>query len=102
MARAVLLSKAATDVQKAHARRTLDFIWTRFVHEGRVERAPGGLADWPADQWSVIEAELTAGHPDRARKVFARQDTPALRAQGPNPYLDLMRKRLSGPVKKAR
>ncbi|MDD5301965.1 MAG: DUF255 domain-containing protein [Elusimicrobia bacterium] len=95
MARAVLLSKAATPEQKAHARRTLDFIWTRFVHDGRVLRSAGGLADWPADQWSVIEAELAAGRPERARKVFARQDTPALRALGPNAYADALRKRLS-------
>jgi hypothetical protein len=95
MARAVLLSKEATAAQKDHARRTLDFIWTRFVRDGRVSRSAGGLADWPADQWSVIEAELAAGRPERARKVFARQDTPALRAQGPNAYLDALRKRLS-------
>jgi hypothetical protein len=95
MARAVLLSKAASAAQKAHARRTLDFIWTRFVREGRVLRTAGGLSDWPADQWSVIEAELVAGRPDRARKVFTRQDTPALRALGPNAYVDTLRKRLS-------
>jgi uncharacterized protein YyaL (SSP411 family) len=95
MARAVLLSKVASAAQKAHARRTLDFIWTRFVREGRVLRTAGGLSDWPADQWSVIEAELAAGRPDRARKVFARQDTPALRALGPNAYVDALRKRLS-------
>jgi len=94
MARAVLLSQAATPAQKAHARRTLDFIWTRLVRKGRVERTPDGLVDWPVDQWSVIEAELTAGRPDRARQVFAVQDTAALRAQGPNPYLDDLRKRL--------
>ena len=95
MARAVLLSKTATQAQKAHARRTLDFIWTRFVREGRVQRTADGISDWPADQWSVIEAELAAGRPDRARKVFSRQDTPALRAQGPNAYVDALRKRLS-------
>lgn len=95
MARAVLLSKAASPAQKAHARRTLDFIWTRFVRDGRVLRAAGGLGGWPADQWSVIEAELAAGRPERARKVFARQDTFALRALGPNPRLDALRKRLS-------
>lgn len=95
MARATLLSKAATPAQKAHARRTLDFVWTRLVRDGRVQRAPGGLSDWPADQWAVIEAELAAGRPERARRVFARQDTPALRAQGPNAYVDALRKRLS-------
>lgn len=95
MARAVLLSKQASEAQKAHARRTLDFIWTRFVHEGRVLRTVGGLSDWPADQWSVIEAELEAGRRDRARMVFARQDTPALRALGPNAYVDALRKRLA-------
>lgn len=94
MARAVLLSKASTPAQKTHARRTLDFIWTRLVKDGRVQRTPDGLADWPADQWAVIEAELAAGRPERARKVFAVQDTPALRAMGPNSYLDDMRKRL--------
>lgn len=94
MARAVLLSRAATAAQKDHARRTLDFIWTRFVRDGRVLRSSGGLSDWPADQWAVIEAELAAGRPERARKVFARQDTPALRAQGPNAYVDALRKRL--------
>lgn len=72
MARAVLLSKAATSAQKDHARRTLDFIWTRYVRDGRVLRASGGLTDWPADQRSVIEAELTAGRPDRARLVRLR------------------------------
>jgi hypothetical protein len=95
MARAVLLSKAATAAQKSHARRTLDFIWTRFVRDGRVLRSPGGLDDWPPDQWSVIEAELAAGRPARARTVFARQDTPAFRALGPNAYADALRKRLS-------
>lgn len=94
MARAVLRSPAATPAQKAHARRTLDFIWTRFVRDGRVLRSPGGLDDWPSDQWAVIEAELAAGRPERARKVFARQDTPALRAMGPNAYVDTLRKRL--------
>lgn len=94
MARAVLLSKVATHAQKAHARRTLDFVWTRFVVDGHVLRTPGGLPDWPADQWSVLEAELAAGHLDRARKIFARQDTPALRALGPNAYVDALRKRL--------
>lgn len=69
MARAVLLSKVATPVQKAHARRTLDFLWTRFVRDGRVMRTAGGLIDWPADQRSVIEAELAAGRPERARKL---------------------------------
>ncbi|MEK7232361.1 MAG: DUF255 domain-containing protein [Elusimicrobiota bacterium] len=95
MARAVLLSKVASLAQKAHARRTLDLIETRYVHDGRVLRTAGGLSDWPADQWSVIEAELAAGWPERARKVFARQDTPALRAVGPNAYVDALRKRLS-------
>ncbi len=95
MARAVLLSRVSSEAQKAHARRTLDFIWTRLVHDGRVLRTAGGVPDWPADQWSVIEAELAAGHPDRARKVFARQDTPELRALGPNPYADALRRRLS-------
>ena len=94
MARAVLLSKAATPAQKAHAMRTLDFIWTRLVRDGRVRRSPGGIDDWPADQWAVIEAELAAGRPGRARKVFARQDTPELRAQGPNAYVDELRRRL--------
>jgi hypothetical protein len=69
MARAVLLSKAATSAQKAHARRTLDFVWTRFVRGGIVERSAGGLKGWPADQRSVRAAELAAGHPDRARKI---------------------------------
>lgn len=95
MARAILLSKVASEAQKAHARRTLDFIWTRLVHEGRVQRTAEGLSDWPPDEWSVIEAELVAGRPERARKVFARQDTPALRALGPNAYVDALRKRLS-------
>ncbi len=95
MARAVLLSKAASEAQKAHARRTLDFIWTRFVHEGRVLRTADGLSDWPPDEWSVIEAELVAGRPERARKVFARQDTPAFRALGSNAYIDALRKRLA-------
>lgn len=95
MARAVLLSPAATPAQKAHARRTLDFIWTRFVRDGKVLRSPGGLEDWPSDQWAVIEAELAAGRAARARKVFARQDTPALRALGPNAYVDALRKRLA-------
>ncbi|MCM2305527.1 MAG: DUF255 domain-containing protein [Elusimicrobia bacterium] len=95
MARAVLLSPASTPAQKAHARRTLDFLWTRFVRDGRVLRSPGGLDDWPGDQWAVIEAELAAGRPERARKVFARQDTPALRAQGPNAYVDALRRRLA-------
>lgn len=95
MARAVLRSPAATPAQKAHARRTLDFIWTRFVRDGRVLRSPGGLEDWPSDQWAVIEAELAAGRPARARTVFARQDTPALRAMGPNVYVDTLRKRLA-------
>jgi hypothetical protein len=95
MARAVLLSKAATAAQKSHARRTLDFIWTRFVRDGRVLRSPGGLDDWPPDQWSVIEAELAAGRPERARAVFARQDTPAFRALGPNAYADALRRRLN-------
>lgn len=94
MARAVLLSKAASPAQKAHARRTLDFVWTRLVKDGRVLRSPDGLADWPADQWAVIEAELAAGRPERARKVFAVQDSAALRALGPNSYLDDLRKRL--------
>lgn len=94
MARAVLLSPAATDEQKAHARRTLDFIWTRLTRDGRVSRSAAGLDDWPADQWAVIEAELAAGRPERARRVFARQDTQSLRAQGPNPYLDDLRRRL--------
>ncbi len=95
MARAVLLSRHATPPQKSHARRTLDFVWTRLVRDGRVLRSPGGLADWPPDQWAVIEAELVAGRVERARKVFARQDTPALRALGPNAYVDALRKRLS-------
>ncbi len=94
MARAVLLSKTATIAQKDHARRTLDFIWTRFVRDGRVLRSPDGVADWPADQWSMLEAELAAGRLDRARKIFDRQDTAALRALGPNPYVDALRKRL--------
>lgn len=95
MARAVLLSKAASPEQKGHARRTLDFIWTRFVKDGRVQHFGDGLNDWPADQWAVVEAELAAGRPERARKVFARQDTAALRALGPNAYVDALRKRLS-------
>lgn len=95
MARAVLLSPAATPAQKAHARRTLDFIWTRFVRDGRVQRSPDGLEDWPSDQWAVIEAELAAGRPERARRIFARQDTPTLRAMGPNAYVDTLRKRLA-------
>lgn len=95
MARAVLLSKEASPAQKAHARRTLDFVWTRFVKDGRVKRGADGLDDWPADQWSVVEAELAAGRPERARRVFARQDTPALRALGPNAYVDALRRRLS-------
>ena len=94
MARAVLLSKAASPAQKAHARRTLDFVWTRLVKKGHVQRTPDGLADWPSDQWSVIEAELAAGRPERARQVFLVQDTKELRALGPNPYLDDLRKRL--------
>ncbi len=94
MARAVLRSSQASAAQKDHARRTLDFVWTRLVKDGRVERLAGGISDWPADQWSVIEAEMTAGHLERARKVFARQDTPALRALGPNPYVDALRRRL--------
>lgn len=95
MARAVLLSPHASPAQKAHARRTLDFLWTRFVRDGRVLRSPGGLSDWPSDQWAVIEAELAAGRRARARKVFARQDTPALRSLGPNAYVDTLRKRLA-------
>ncbi|MBI2387921.1 MAG: DUF255 domain-containing protein [Elusimicrobia bacterium] len=95
MARAVLLSRQATPAQKSHARRTLDFVWTRLVRDGRVRRAAGGLEDWPPDQWAVIEAELAAGRVERARKVFARQDTPALRAPGPNAYADALRKRLT-------
>lgn len=95
MARAVLLSRQATPPQKFHARRTLDFVWTRLVRDGRVLRSPGGLSDWPPDQWAVIEAELVAGRVERARKVFSRQDTPALRALGPNAYVDALRKRLS-------
>lgn len=94
MARAVLRSRAATDAQKAHARRTLDFVWTRLVKDGKVSRTAGGLDDWPADQWAVIEAEMAAGRLDRARKVFARQDTKELRALGPNPYVDALRRRL--------
>lgn len=94
MVRAVLRSRAASDAQKAHARRTLDFVWTRLVKDGKVSRAAGGLDDWPADQWSVIEAEIAAGRIDRARKVFARQDTKELRALGPNPYVDALRRRL--------
>lgn len=94
MARAVLLSREATPGQKAHARRTLDFVWTRYVKDGRVQRAADGLNDWPEDQWAVVEAELAAGRPDRARKVFARQDTPELRAKGPNAYVDGLRRRL--------
>ena len=35
----------------------------------------------------------------RARKVFARQDTPAFRALGPNAYVDALRKRLARPAK---
>lgn len=95
MARAILLSRVSSAAQKAHARRTLELIWNRFVRDGRVLRAPEGLSDWPADQWSVIEAEIAAGHRERARQIFARQDTSDLRAQGPNPYLDALRKRLS-------
>lgn len=94
MARAVLLSKAASPAQKAHARRTLDFVWTRLVKKGHVQRTPDGLADWPSDQWSVIEAELAAGRPERARQVFAVQDNAALRATSPNIYLDDLRRRL--------
>lgn len=94
MARAVLLSKHASPAQKAHARRTLDFVWTRYVKDGRVQRAADGLNDWPEDQWAVIEAELAAGRPERARKVFARQDTAELRARGPNAYVDGLRRRL--------
>ena len=94
MARATLRSFLATTGQKAHARRTLDFVWTRLVKDGRVSRVAGGLEDWPPDQWAVIEAELAAGHRDRARKVFAHQDTSALRAQGPNIYVDTLRRRL--------
>lgn len=90
MARAVLLSPAASPAQKAHARRTLDFVWTRLVRDGRVRRGTDGLDDWPADQWSVIEAELLAGRRDRARKVFARQALPP----GPNAYVDELRRRL--------
>ncbi|MBI4060004.1 MAG: DUF255 domain-containing protein [Elusimicrobia bacterium] len=99
MARAVLLSPVSSRAQKEHARRTLDLIWTRLARDGRVMRAEEGLADWPPDQWSVIEAELAAGRPGRARAVFARQDGPALRAQGPNPYLDALRRRLAAPPK---
>ncbi len=95
MARAILLSRMASLTQKSHARRTLDFVWTRFVRDGRVLRTAGGLSAWPADQWSVIEAELAAGRPDRARKVFARLDIPSLRAMGPNAYVDALRQRLS-------
>lgn len=93
MARAVLSSKAASPAQKDHARRTIDFIWTRYVRDGRVQHATDGDDDWPADQWSVLEAELAMGRRDRARKIFARQDTPELRALGPNAYLDSLRKR---------
>lgn len=95
MAAAVLRSRVASDAQKAHARRTLDFIWTRLVQDGRVLRTAGGLPDWPSDQWSVLEAELAAGHADRARKVFKRQDTPEFRALGPNAYVDALRRRLN-------
>jgi len=97
MARAVLLSSVATPAQKAHARRTLDFIWTRFVKDGRVQRFADGMNDWPADQWSVLEAEVAAGRLSRARAIFKRQDTPALRAMGLNPYVDAVRRRLAGP-----
>jgi len=90
MARAVLLSKDSSPAQKAHARRTLDFLWTRLVRDGRVHRSAGGLSDWPADQWAVIEAELAAGRPERARKVFSQQAIPP----GPNAYVDELRKRL--------
>ncbi|UPT75834.1 MAG: hypothetical protein M0D55_09265 [Elusimicrobiota bacterium] len=100
MARAVLRSRAATAAQKAHARRTLDFVWTRLVKDGKVSRTAGGLDDWPPDQWAVIEAELAAGRPERARKIFARQDTPALRALGPNVYADTLRARLGLTRKK--
>ena len=99
MARAVILSRVSSDAQRAHARQTLDFVWTRFVRDGYVSHLAGGLTDWPADQWSVIEAELAAGRPDRARAVFARQDTAALRAMGPNPYVDALRRRLKGKEK---
>lgn len=76
MAQAVLMSRAATPAHKAHARRTLDFLWTRFVRDGRVLRTPGGLVDWPSDRQAIIEAELAAGRPARAaalRKPFARK-----------------------------
>jgi hypothetical protein len=94
MARAVLRSRVSTAPQRDHARRTLDFLWTRLVKDGRVSRMAGGLSGWPPDQWAVIEAEMAADGRDRARKVFARQDTEALRALGPNVYVDTLRKRL--------
>lgn len=97
MARATLRSFQATAAQKDHARRTLDFVWTRLVKDGRVSRVAGGLENWPPDQWAVIEAELAAGHRERARKVFTRQDTPELRAQGSNVYVDTLRRRLKQP-----
>lgn len=73
MARATLRSKAATAAQKAHARRTLDFVWTRLVRDGHVLRTPGGIKDWPSDRQALIEAELAAGRPDRARKLRSRR-----------------------------
>lgn len=91
MARAVLRSFVATPAQKDHARRTLDFVWTRLVKDGRVFRSPGGISDWPADQWGVVEAELAAGRLDRARKVFSRQPVP----KEANAYYDALRARLS-------
>lgn len=71
MARAVLESPAATSAQKAHARRTLDLLWTRLVKDGQVRRAPGVDVFWPADQDAVIAAETAAGRLGRARKVAA-------------------------------
>ena len=73
MAAAVLKSPVATAAQKDHARRTVDFLWTRFVREGHVLHSAGGITDWPEDQKAMIEVQLAAGRTDRARQINAKK-----------------------------
>ena len=69
MVAATLKSPVATTAQKDHARRTLDFLWTRLVRDGRVAHSAGGIYGWSEDQKAMIEAELAAGRSDRARAL---------------------------------
>lgn len=77
MAAAVLRSRAATPAQKAHARRTVDFLWTRLVKNGKVCRSAGGVCGLAEDRDALAAALIATGRPDRAKQIAPRAASPA-------------------------